>query len=194
MSNRSTLDAIPNVLTCARIALVPVVAAVVLADPGGWQVAVAVFAVAAVSDALDGNIARARGCVSRFGTVMDPVADKLLIGAALVALCAVGRAHPLLVAAIIGRELAVSALRLHAGGNGLLIGASPLGKVKMAAQVALVVALMAAGPDPLWVQSLVYVTVAVTLASGLEYAAAYRRWLRPPRSSAQPAARLTAAP
>jgi phosphatidylglycerophosphate synthase len=69
----------------------------------------------------------------------------------------------------------VSALRLHAGRRGLLIAASPLGKAKMALQVAMVVVLMAFGMDPFWVQALVYATVGFTIASGFDYFAAYRR-------------------
>jgi len=175
-STSSVLDALPNAITCARIALVPVVALVILTTPENWELGAAVFAIAAISDALDGRIARARGCVSTFGTMMDPVADKLLIGAALISLAYVGRAAAWVAAAVIARELAVSALRLHAGRRGgVLIAASSLGKAKMALQVAMVVVLMAVGMDPAWVQALVYATVGFTIASGLDYFAAYRR-------------------
>ena len=174
-SSTSVLDAVPNVLTCARIALVPVVALVILASPDNWVLGATVFAVAAISDALDGRIARARGCVSAFGTMMDPVADKLLVGAALISLAYVGRAAAWVAVAVIARELAVSALRLHASRRGLLIAASPLGKAKMALQVAMVVVVMAAGMDPAWVQAIVYATVGFTIASGFDYFAAYRR-------------------
>ena len=174
-SSSSLLDAVPNLITCARIALVPVVALVILTTPENWELGVAIFAIAAISDALDGRIARARGCESAFGTMMDPVADKLLIGAALVSLAYVGHAAIWVGAAVIARELAVSGLRLHAGRRGVLIAASPLGKAKMALQVAMVVALMAFGMDPAWVQALVYATVGFTIASGFDYFAAYRR-------------------
>lgn len=174
-STSSALDAVPNMLTCARIALVPVVALVILASPENWVLGASVFAVAAISDALDGRIARARNCVSTFGTMMDPVADKLLVGAALISLAYVGRAAAWVAAAVIARELAVSALRLHASRRGLLIAASPLGKAKMALQVAMVVVLMAAGMEPAWVQAFVYATVGFTIASGFDYFAAYRR-------------------
>jgi CDP-diacylglycerol--glycerol-3-phosphate 3-phosphatidyltransferase len=174
-SSSSLLDALPNAITCARIALVPVVALVILASPENWVLGAAVFAVAAISDALDGRIARARGCVSTFGTMMDPVADKLLIGAALISLAYVGHAAAWVAVAVIARELAVSALRLHAGRRGVLIAASPLGKAKMALQVGMVIVLMAAGMDPAWVQAIVYATVGFTIASGFDYFAAYRR-------------------
>ena len=174
-STSSVLDAVPNMLTCARIALVPVVALVIVSSPENWVLGASVFAVAAISDALDGRIARARNCISTFGTMMDPVADKLLVGAALISLAYVGRAAAWVAAAVIARELAVSALRLYAGRRGLLIAASPLGKAKMALQVAMVVVLMAAGMDAAWVQAVVYATVGFTIASGFDYFAAYRR-------------------
>lgn len=174
-SSSSLLDAVPNALTCARIALVPVVVLVIVSSPENWMLGAGVFALAAISDALDGRIARARGCVSTFGTMMDPVADKLLVGAALISLAYVGRAAAWVGAAVIARELAVSALRVHAGRRGILIAASPLGKAKMALQVGMVVVLMAFGMDPFWVQALVYATVGFTIASGFDYFAAYRR-------------------
>jgi len=174
-----SLDALPNLLTSLRVALVPVVFVVLLEDPDDWQVGAVVFAVAAVSDALDGRIARARGCVSTFGTLMDPLADKLLVGAALVALFAVGRAAAWVAVIIIAREVAVSALRARAKATGLVIGASHLGKVKMVFQVAMILSLTALGTGPNWVQGLVYTTVGVTIASGLDYYWGYRRGMLP---------------
>jgi CDP-diacylglycerol--glycerol-3-phosphate 3-phosphatidyltransferase len=177
-----SLDALPNVLTCLRVALVPVVFALLLEMPDDWQLGAVVFALASVSDALDGRIARARGCVSTFGTLMDPLADKLLVGAALVALVAVDRAPAWVAVVIIAREVAVSALRGRAKTTGLVIGASHLGKVKMVFQVAMILALMAVGIDSNWVEGLVYTTVGVTIASGLDYYYGYRRSMLPPHA------------
>ena len=176
------LDQLPNALTSLRVALVPFVAIVILTTPEEWETCAIVFAIAAVTDALDGHIARARGCISRFGTFMDPVADKLLVGAALVALAAVDRAHLLVPVVIIAREAAVTGLRLHARRHNLEISASPLGKAKMALQVAMVLSLMALTTDTTWVQGLVYMTVGVTILSGLDYYVAYRRAMRPVRA------------
>ena len=165
----------PNVLTCLRIALAPVLVAVVLIAPDEWVAAAAVFVVAAVTDALDGAIARARNCVSAFGVAMDPVADKLLVCSALGALVAIGRAPVWLLAIVVARELAVSALRAAAARHAQLIPAGPLGKVKMALQVATVVAVMAAGAGSSAVQALMVFTAAVTVASGIDYFVSYRR-------------------
>lgn len=172
---RAVLDQVPNVLTGARVLLAPVVTVLILTSPDGWEAAIAVFALAAASDALDGRIARARNCVSTFGTLVDPVADKILIGSALVALATVGRVGPAVAVVVIAREVAVTLLRMRAVRQGLLIPASRFGKVKMVAQVALVVALMGAGSTASWVQVLLYATVALTVASAIDYFAAYRK-------------------
>jgi CDP-diacylglycerol--glycerol-3-phosphate 3-phosphatidyltransferase len=157
--------------------MVPVVALVVLTTPRDWGAATAVFALASISDALDGRIARARGCISRFGTIMDPLADKLLIAAALLSLTAIGRASVWLTALIIAREVAVSVLRVVARRRGVEIAASRLGKAKMGLQVLTVIALMAGGAGAGWVQVLIWLTATVTVASGIDYALGYRRSL-----------------
>jgi CDP-diacylglycerol--glycerol-3-phosphate 3-phosphatidyltransferase len=190
-ARRSPLDSLPNVLTCARIALVPVVAVVILTTPENWQVGAVVFALAAVTDALDGYIARARGCISTFGTMMDPVADKLLVGTALIALAVQGVVDPLVPLVVIAREVAVTGLRVHARRKSLEIPASQLGKAKMAMQVGQILSLMAIGTDAAWVQAFVYTTVGLTIASGLDYYAAYRRALRPAKPRAVPAVSST---
>jgi CDP-diacylglycerol--glycerol-3-phosphate 3-phosphatidyltransferase len=178
----SFLDQVPNALTSLRVALVPLVAVVILTTPEQWETCAVVFAIAAVTDALDGHIARARRCISRFGTFMDPLADKLLVGTALVSLAAVDRVHVLVPVVIIAREVAVTGLRLHARRHGLEISASPLGKAKMALQVTLVLSLMALTTETTWVQGLVYMTVGLTILSALDYFVAYRRVMRPVRA------------
>lgn len=165
----------PNVLTCLRIALVPVLVALILSAPGEWQTAAVIFLVASVSDALDGTIARARQCVTAFGTLMDPVADKLLVGGALGALVLTDRAPLWLLVVVVAREVAVSGLRAAAARRELLIPASPLGKAKMALQVVTVVAIMAAGTAESSVQALMVTTALLTLASGVDYFVSYRR-------------------
>jgi CDP-diacylglycerol---glycerol-3-phosphate 3-phosphatidyltransferase len=170
---------LPNVLTLARILLVPVVVVVLLdATPRGWIVAAAVFALAALTDGLDGYIARSRASVTTFGKVMDPIADKLLIAAALLSLVSLGRVAAWAAMVIIAREFAVSGLRVAAGQQGVVIPASPLGRLKTVTQVAAILALIATGHPPAWwASALLYVAVAVTLASGADYFLAFRRGL-----------------
>src|SRR5918992_852500 len=175
---------LPNVLTVARILLVPVVVvALTVESPGGSTIAAIVFAIAALTDGLDGYIARSRQAVTTFGKVMDPVADKLMIAAALIALVGLDRLEPWVAMVIIAREFAVSGLRIAAGQQGVVIPASLLGKVKTSVQVVAVLALIAAGdPGAVWVQALVYTMVAVTLASGADYFLNFRRRIEEARA------------
>src|SRR4051795_6762971 len=116
----------PNVLTLLRILLVPVLVVALLdATPNGSALAAGVFALAAVTDGLDGYIARSRKSVTTFGKVMDPIADKLLIAAALITLVSLERVEPWLAMVIIAREFAVSGLRVAAGQQGARVPARP---------------------------------------------------------------------
>jgi CDP-diacylglycerol--glycerol-3-phosphate 3-phosphatidyltransferase len=168
---------LPNALTLIRILLVPVVVvALTVETPGGSTVAAIVFAIAAFTDGLDGYIARSRQSVTTFGKVMDPVADKLMIAAALISLVSLDRLAAWVAMVIIAREFAVSGLRIAAGQQGVVIPASGLGKVKTIVQVAAVLALIAANDaSDAWVQALVYAMVAITVASGADYFLNFRR-------------------
>jgi CDP-diacylglycerol--glycerol-3-phosphate 3-phosphatidyltransferase len=176
---------VPNVLTVVRILLVPVLVVLLLQDtPGGSWVAAGVFALAAVTDTLDGYLARSRQSVTTFGKVMDPIADKLLVAAALITLVSLDRVEPWVAMVIIAREFAVSGLRVAAGMQGVVIPASRLGKAKTITQVAAILALIAAhDASDLWVQVLVYVAVATTLASGADYFLGFRRRIEEARGS-----------
>ena len=170
---------LPNALTLIRILLVPVlVVALTVETPGGDTIAAIVFAVAAFTDGLDGYIARSRQSVTTFGKVMDPVADKLMVAAALISLVSLERLAAWVAMVIIAREFAVSGLRIAAGQQGVVIPASGLGKVKTIVQVLAVLALIAANdPDAVWVQALVYLMVAITVASGADYFLNFRKKL-----------------
>jgi CDP-diacylglycerol--glycerol-3-phosphate 3-phosphatidyltransferase len=170
---------VPNLLTLLRILLVPVlVVALGTEAEGGSVVAAAVFVLATLTDGLDGYIARSRQAITTFGKVMDPVADKLLIVAALLTLVSLDRVEAWLAMIIIAREFAVSGLRIAAGQQGVVIPASGLGKVKTTVQSAAVLALIAAPDhDALWVQALVYAMVLATIVSGADYFLNFRRRL-----------------
>src|ERR671938_2115132 len=127
---------LPNVLTLLRITAVPVLVVALLGEtPNGDALAAAVFALAAITDGLDGYIARSRGSVTTFGKLADPLADKLLIVAPLVSLVSLDRIAPWVAMVIIAREVAVTALRMVAVEQGVVIAASVLGKLKTIAQV-----------------------------------------------------------
>jgi CDP-diacylglycerol--glycerol-3-phosphate 3-phosphatidyltransferase len=170
---------VPNVLTVVRILLVPVlVVALLEKTSGGDLLAAIVFAVASLTDAIDGYLARSRNWVTTFGKLMDPIADKLLIIAALVALVSLGRLDAWVAMVIIAREFAVTVLRVAAGTQqGVVISASSFGKVKTAFQVLMVMVLIAFHGRPLWITLLVYLTVFVTVLSGADYFFGLRRRL-----------------
>ena len=171
---------VPNVLTVIRILLVPVLVVALLENTGdGDLLAAIVFAVASLTDAIDGYLARSRNWVTTFGKLMDPIADKLLIVAALITLVSLDRLEAWVAMVIIAREFAVTVLRVAAGTQeGVVISASPLGKIKTAMQVAMVMALIAVQGKPLWLSLLIYATVAVTVLSGLDYFFGFRRYLQ----------------
>ena len=139
---------LPNSLTLARIVLVPLLVVVLLTKFEGHQVsrpaqglsARAHLHVASLTDWLDGYLARRRQQVTILGQLLDPIADKLLITAALVSLVQLSLAPAWMVAIIIGRELAVTGLRGVAQTRGLVMPASRLGKLKMVAQVVAILA------------------------------------------------------
>jgi CDP-diacylglycerol--glycerol-3-phosphate 3-phosphatidyltransferase len=167
---------LPNALTMLRILAVPVVVVALLDEtPNGDTLAAIVFALAAFTDGLDGYLARSRDAVTNFGKLVDPLADKLLITAALVSLVSLGRCPAWVAMVIIAREFAVTTLRAVAAERGVVIQASWLGKVKTALQIAAVFGLIAADPSPLGVDLLVYAAVAMTVISGVDYFFGFRR-------------------
>ena len=177
---------LPNVLTVLRIMLVPVLVVALLGNtPSGDVLAAVVFALASLTDFVDGYLARARGSITTFGKLMDPLADKLLIVGALLALVSLHRLEGWVAMVIIARELAVTMLRANAGQAGVVIAASMFGKVKTCVQIAAILAVIAVHGSPLWVSLLVYLAVAITVLSGLDY---FRRATRPASSDATPAA------
>jgi CDP-diacylglycerol--glycerol-3-phosphate 3-phosphatidyltransferase len=149
---------LPNALTLLRIFIVPLLVVVLLTPfSENWFgaprhiVGVGLFLAAALTDYLDGHIARSRGQVTRLGQLLDPIADKLLISAALISLVENQLAPAWAVVIIIGREFAVTGLRSIAAVDGLVISASKMGKFKMLAQVvtvALLIASSVAGRPP----------------------------------------------
>ncbi len=136
---------LPNALTIARIFFVPLLVAALVEQSFSVRVfgttvthewlALAIFLVAAATDLLDGYLARRWGQVTTIGTLLDPIADKLLISSALISLVQVNAVPGWMVILIVGREFAISGLRSIAAAEGYTIRASDLGKTKMVAQV-----------------------------------------------------------
>lgn len=172
---------LPNALTLARIFLVPFLMVFLIASPEPWSyTAGAIFLAAVFTDWLDGRIARSTKQVTAVGKLLDPIADKFLISAALISLVQVGRAPAWMVVLIVGRELLITGLRSIAASQGIVIQASEFGKAKMVAEVVAVTLLILdwppAGPFPVSL-GLFALSVAMILAiaSGLDY---LRKFLR----------------
>ena len=173
----------PNKLTLLRIFLVPVFLLVLLCEgiPLHNDWALLVFALASATDAMDGHIARSRNLVTDFGKFLDPVADKVLVFAALIAFIDFGWASSVAVIIMIAREFLVSSLRMVAADNGTVIAAGKLGKLKTAVTMASIVAvlvlaavmdagLLAADFSIGIISSvLVWVSAVITVISGIEY-------------------------
>ena len=163
----------PNLLTVARILLVPVLVVALLGETEhGDLLAAIVFVVASVTDFVDGWLARRREDVTNFGKVMDPIADKLLIIAALVTLVSLDRLAAWVAMVIIARELAVTVARAAAPE---VIPAAAWGKAKTTVQVAAILLLIAFDPTPVAVDLVVYAAVAITVVSGFDFFFGLRR-------------------
>ncbi|TME30493.1 MAG: CDP-diacylglycerol--glycerol-3-phosphate 3-phosphatidyltransferase [Chloroflexi bacterium] len=125
------ITTLPNLLGLARIALTPVVMALILLPiPGGGLLAGVVFAVAAITDFLDGRIARARDEVTSLGVFMDLTADKVLVAGVMIAMVEVGLLPTWIAATILGRELVIGGIRQLAASESVVIAARALGKAK----------------------------------------------------------------
>lgn len=172
---------LPNTLTVIRIFLVPLLVVVLLTKFEGRAVfgihvefvAAAIFGLASLTDWLDGYLARRRQQITWVGQVLDPIADKLLISATLVSLVQLELAPAWMVAVIIGREFVVTGLRSLAFTRGLIVPASPLGKLKMVTQVVAVLLLLLGWERfPLLLQLgklALWVVMATALGSALDY-------------------------
>lgn len=135
---------LPNKLTIVRIFLVPVFLLFISVEsiPYGFTLATVVFAIAAYTDHLDGKIARRDNLITNFGKFMDPLADKLLVTSALVALVDHNLIGAWIVVVIIAREFAVSGLRTIAASEGVVIAASMWGKIKTTTQIIAIISLL----------------------------------------------------
>jgi CDP-diacylglycerol--glycerol-3-phosphate 3-phosphatidyltransferase len=183
---------LPDQLTLGRALAVPVVVVLFAWDFTNHEyVATGVFVVAMATDQVDGWLARRWNQTSAFGSLLDPIADKVLVLAALVMLVAEGVAPAWMVAAIVAREFLVSGLRLAAIEKGVVIGARDLGKVKTWAQ-ALAVGIGGFAAAGAWSKDIAWwallVAVLLTWLSGLDYARVAPRVLRDERVEAAPVA------
>lgn len=191
---------LPNALTLGRIFLVPLLVVVLLTGFDGRKVlgvsneilGAAIFGLASFTDWLDGFVARRRGQVTGLGQWMDPLADKLLITAALISLVQLGLAPAWMVAVILGREFAVTVLRSIVHARGHALPASRIGKIKMAAQVVAIL-LLILGPKHMQGffvlgQVALWVATVAALVSAVDYSRRVNLFLgtKPPEPPSEP--------
>ena len=168
---------LPNKLTVVRVLMIPFFVWFMLPSLGGemaaskW-IALAIFCIASLTDLLDGKIARKYNLVTNFGKFMDPLADKLLVGAAMICLVEMGRLPAWIVIVIISREFIISGFRLIASDNGIVIAASYWGKFKTVFQMAMIIVLIAAFEGSVFAvveQILIWVSLNLTIVSLVDY-------------------------
>jgi len=162
---------LPNSLTLFRIFLVPILVVVLLTKYSNG-LGLAISLVAAITDYFDGYFARRMKKITRLGTLLDPIADKLLMSAAFISLVELGLARAWMVVIIIGREFAVSGLRSIAAQQGVTIAASPLGKTKMISQVIAISLLIISyelGEFRFTSELALWLVVLFSLVSGVDY-------------------------
>lgn len=189
---------LPNKLTITRLILVAVFAVFAFPYPDVIEnfvdgtffdilrpyIALVVYIVASITDAVDGHIARRDNLITDFGKFLDPIADKLLVSAALLALCNVSLMYLWAALVILAREFVVSGIRMLAASKGTVIAAGKLGKLKMIFQTIAIITILTAGivPTSLWsgfktIQDIIYIlgnvvmvaAVLLTIVSGVEY-------------------------
>jgi len=170
---------LPNILTSIRILIVPILVVVLLTKFEGKEfVGLGLFLFAALTDFLDGFVARRWGLVTRLGKLLDPAADKILTSAAFISLVELGSAPAWIVVVIVCREFSISTLRAIAAAENLVIAASWSGKVKTTVQVIAISLLIfdtQLGPLRPLASWALYLALVVSVYSGIEYGVRYGR-------------------
>lgn len=173
-----------NKLTIARIFLIPIFMIFLLSKiPYGITIAALIFILAALTDSLDGYIARSRNQVTKLGKFMDPLADKLLVTAALVSFVQMGKISAWVVVIIISREFTISVFRAIAAAEGIVIAASPWGKAKTISQIVMIISILF-NNFPFSLLNLpfssiaTWIAVILTIISGFDYIYVNRKVLK----------------
>jgi len=177
---------VPNAITVSRILLIPVFVLVFLEPtPNRAVAAAAVFGLAALTDAVDGYVARRWGHVTRLGKLLDPIADKLLVLTALFLLVDQGLVEAWIAIVLAGRELAVTGLRAVAAREGIVLAAETTGKLKMAAQVVAILLLILDEAVPVvlnlyyWGTVILLASLVLSLVSAAQYVRQFVTSVRP---------------
>lgn len=138
---------LPNIITVARIIITPVFLAVILMDslPHRFLIACIIFAIASISDAVDGHLARKNNQITNFGKFLDPIADKVLTTSALLAFMSMGLCNIWIVMLVLTREFAIASVRMIAAAGGVVIPANIWGKIKTVSQMVFTILIMLLG-------------------------------------------------
>lgn len=164
-----------NKITLFRVFLVPVFMIVLYLDiPYSMEIAGAIFIFASLTDALDGHIARSRNMITSFGKFVDPLADKVLVSAALIALVELGKVPAWIVICIIAREFTITCFRTIAVSEGITIAASSLGKIKTITQLIAIILLLFNNFPFSFLNIpmdmiMIYICLFFTILSGIDY-------------------------
>src|SRR6056297_4094017 len=159
---------LPNKITVARIIMVPIFIWVLLSGMQNSRIIAAViFIIASITDFLDGYLARKYELITDFGKLMDPMADKILVASALIALVQVGRISVWPVVIILAREFLITSFRSLAASKGLVIAASIWGKVKTNTQIFAIISLMLT--NNWFADIMLWVSVIATILSAVDY-------------------------
>lgn len=174
---------LPNTITMLRITILPVLFLLLLSPGKVVSIVIAVlFALAALTDALDGYVARRYQIVTKIGKLLDPIADKLVVSTAMILMIPVGRIPAWVVAIIIIRDIAIDGIRHVASVGGKIISASRMGKYKTFTQEVAITALIIHYPifgldSHLVGLVILYLALALTIISGVEYFVKFYKWL-----------------
>ncbi len=170
---------LPNKLTLLRIAMIPLFIAFFLYDITIYSsyIAIFLFVAAFFTDWLDGRLARKYNQVTNFGKIMDPLADKILVAAAMVCLTFIGVVNPWVTIAILAREFVVSGIRIAAAAEGNVVAASIWGKAKTMWQFVAIVAALLFMEKNLLVDICMWINLGLTILSGVDYVLKNRKYL-----------------
>lgn len=172
----------PNMLTILRVVMIPFFVVFLLFDITEYDkyIALAIFVAASLTDTLDGYLARKNNQVTNFGKFMDPLADKLLVSAAMICLVELGMIPSWIVIVIISREFIISGFRLVASDNGIVIAASWWGKIKTVSQMIMIILLIGdfGGAFTVLEQAFIYIALVLTVISLIDYIAKNKQVLK----------------
>lgn len=179
----------PNKLTVARILITPIYLALILWEslPHRFLIATLVYSIAAITDAIDGKLARKNNQITNFGKLLDPIADKILTTSALLAFMQMGLCNIWIVMIVLTREFTVASIRMIAAADGVVIPANIWGKLKTVSQMTFTIVIMLLGEvysilaayNPVWYGKmpalalisniLLWITAVLTVVSGVIY-------------------------